>query len=127
MHPVRIYDRTEGNKWMGLGSSAKLDSVVAESRNMSSLGGADHGCANRWTELELPLADFMLDARKVLRRQDPPPLWRLLLTVSPWSCLGVPTNRQSGIVGVTPPHPPRVYMRFIGFPWVKRSARTSGY
>ncbi|CAM9354686.1 unnamed protein product, partial [Laminaria digitata] len=40
--------RTEGNKWMGLGSPTKLDSLVAESRNMSVLGGADHARTERW-------------------------------------------------------------------------------
>lgn len=37
---------------------------------MSPLGGADHGRAERWSELELPLVDFMLRARQVLRRSD---------------------------------------------------------
>lgn len=53
---------------MGLGTATKLVSVVAESRNVSPLGGAGHGRAGRWRELELPLADFMLRARRVLRR-----------------------------------------------------------
>ncbi|CAM9160831.1 unnamed protein product [Laminaria digitata] len=60
--------RTEGNKWTGLGSPTSRDSLLAESRNMSALGGADHGRAGRWSELELPLADFMMGARYVLRR-----------------------------------------------------------
>lgn len=55
---------------MGLGSPTKRDSLLAESRNMSALGGADHGRAERWSELKLPLADFMMRARHVLRRSD---------------------------------------------------------
>ena len=58
---------------MGLGSPTKRDSLVAESRNMSTLGGADHARAERWNELELPLSDFMMGARHVLRRSDSPP------------------------------------------------------
>ncbi|CAM9646551.1 unnamed protein product, partial [Laminaria digitata] len=42
---------TEGNKWMGLGAPTKRDSLVAESRNMSPLGGADHARTERWSEL----------------------------------------------------------------------------
>lgn len=66
---ARVYGvRTEGNKWMGLGSPTKRDSLLAESRNMSPLGGADHARTERWSELELPLSDFMMGARHVLRR-----------------------------------------------------------
>ena len=60
--------RTEGNKWMGPGSPTKRDSLVAESRNMSALGGADHARAEGWSELELPMSGFMMRARHVLRR-----------------------------------------------------------
>ena len=53
---------------MGLGSPTKRDSLVAESRNMSPLGGADHARTERWSELELPMSNFMMGARHVLRR-----------------------------------------------------------
>ena len=53
---------------MGLGAPTKRDSLVAESRNMSPLGGADHARTERWSELELPLPDFIMGARHVLRR-----------------------------------------------------------
>lgn len=62
--------RTEGKKGLGLGAPVIRQSLVAETRNMSPLGGADHGRAERWSELELPLVDFMLGARQVLRRSD---------------------------------------------------------
>ena len=60
--------RTDGNKWMGLGSPTKRDSLIAESRNMSPLGGVDHARTERWSELELPMSEFMMKARHVLRR-----------------------------------------------------------
>lgn len=64
-----LYDiRTEGNKWMGLGSPTKRDSLIAESRNMTPLGGVNHARTERWSELELPMSDFMMKARHVLRR-----------------------------------------------------------
>ena len=53
---------------MGLGSPTKRDSLIAESCNMSPLGGADHARTERWSELELPMSDFMMKSRHVLRR-----------------------------------------------------------
>ena len=53
---------------MGLGSPTKRDSLIDESRNMAPLGGADHARTERWSELELPMSDFMMKARHVLRR-----------------------------------------------------------
>ena len=53
---------------MGLGSPTKRESLVAESRNMSPLGGADHARTERWSELELPNTDFMMRAQHVLRK-----------------------------------------------------------
>lgn len=55
---------------MGLGAPVIPQSLVVETRNMSPLGGAGHGRAERWSELELPPADFILGARQVLRRSD---------------------------------------------------------
>ena len=55
---------------MGLGAPTKRDSLLAESRNMSPLGGADHARTERWSELELPLPNFMMGARHALRRSD---------------------------------------------------------
>lgn len=68
--PIIMCYRTQGNKWMGLGAPTKRDSLIAESRNMSPLGGAEHARTERWNELELPLPDFMMGARHVLRRSD---------------------------------------------------------
>ena len=53
---------------MGLGFTVSNKSVVAEALNMTPLGGGDHAQTQRWRELDLPLADFMLGARRVLLR-----------------------------------------------------------
>lgn len=58
--------RTDGNKWTGLGMPTRLESLVDESHNMSQMG-ADHGSTNRWEKLDLPLSDFLLRSRKVLK------------------------------------------------------------
>ncbi|CAM9618699.1 unnamed protein product [Ectocarpus sp. 6 AP-2014] len=62
--------------WTGLGAVATRDSVVAEGDNMSSLG-ADHADKKRWADLELPFADFLLNARlvltRVMKKNDIPP------------------------------------------------------
>ena len=60
--------RTTANKWMGLGLPTSNKSLVAESLNMTPLGGAEHAHTRRWRELDLPIADFMLGARRVLLR-----------------------------------------------------------
>lgn len=59
--------RNTRNQWTGLGALSTRDSTVAEGNNMSCLG-ADHSDKKRWAELELPFADFLLDARLVLTR-----------------------------------------------------------
>lgn len=62
-----VLRRNDNNRWAGLGAVFTRDSVVAEGHNMSSLG-ADHADKKRWTGLELPFPDFMLNARLVLTR-----------------------------------------------------------
>lgn len=52
---------------MGIGSTFTRESLIAESENMSTLG-AGHIDNRHWAELELPLANFMLSARAVLRK-----------------------------------------------------------
>lgn len=37
---------------------------------MSSLGGCQHGLAQRWIDLDLPLSTFMMNARMSVRRCD---------------------------------------------------------
>lgn len=52
---------------MGLGSTITPESLLGESENMSSVG-ASHASIRRWRDLELPVADFYVAARKILRR-----------------------------------------------------------
>lgn len=53
---------------MGIGSIPTRDSLLKESENFSALG-AGHTNQQRWAELELPFADFLLGARLALTRQ----------------------------------------------------------
>lgn len=62
-----FFVRNDRNRWAGLGAVFTRDSVVAEGANMTCLG-ADHADKKRWTDLELPFPDFMLNARLVLTR-----------------------------------------------------------
>lgn len=67
--PVLAFSaRTPTNKWMGIGSVVKRQSLVAETTNMTPLGGADHASQQRWTDLQLPFADFIVGARRTLIR-----------------------------------------------------------
>lgn len=59
--------RNENNAWMGLGAIPTCDSLLAEGANMSALG-PQHADKEHWAELELPFADFLLNARLVLTR-----------------------------------------------------------
>ena len=44
------------------------ESLVAETSNMSPLGGYQHGIEQRWIDLDLPLSKFMLKARTITHR-----------------------------------------------------------
>ncbi|CAM9514525.1 unnamed protein product [Sphacelaria rigidula] len=61
---------------MALGTVPTRDSLMAEGENMSYLGPM-HGDKTHWAELELPFADFMLNARlvltRVMKKNDIPP------------------------------------------------------
>ncbi|CAM9407191.1 unnamed protein product, partial [Hapterophycus canaliculatus] len=61
------HPRNARNQWTGLGCLSTRDSTLAESENLSCLG-ADHAAKKRWTELDLPFVDFLLDARLALSR-----------------------------------------------------------
>eukprot|EP00752_Nemacystus_decipiens_P015748 g14060.t1 len=62
------FKRTEANKWSGLASPCRTESLLVESLDMSSLGGCNHAKAQRWKDLDLPLSTFMLEARKATAR-----------------------------------------------------------
>lgn len=60
--------RTEANKWTGLASPCTRAGLIAESLDMSSLGGCNHALVQRWVNLDLPLSLFMVEARQALQR-----------------------------------------------------------
>lgn len=55
---------------MALGAIPTCDSLLAEGANMSALG-ASHADKTHWSSLDLPFADFLLNARLVLNRRVP--------------------------------------------------------
>ena len=59
--------RSEANQWMGLGTIPTRDSLVAECHNMDMLGPS-HADKTRWSGLDLPFADFLINARLVLTK-----------------------------------------------------------
>lgn len=67
---------------MGFGSTFTRESLIAESANMSPLG-AEHTDPRHWADMELPLPNFMLASRAVLRRCGP---WSLDLTEQDGAC-----------------------------------------
>lgn len=52
---------------MGLGTIPTRDSLVAECDNMDMLG-PDHADKARWSGLDLPFADYLINARLVLTK-----------------------------------------------------------
>lgn len=62
------FKRTNSNKWAGIFMPITKESLVAETSNMSPLGGYQHGIEQRWIDLDLPLSKFMLKARTITHR-----------------------------------------------------------
>lgn len=59
--------RTPEKQWMAIGMIPTCDSLLAEGANMSALG-PQHADKTHWVELDIPFADFLLNARMVLTR-----------------------------------------------------------
>lgn len=77
---------------MGIGSIPTRDSVLKESKNFSALG-AGHSNQQRWAELELPFAVFLLGARLALTRQPKSEnIKQIPEIIEYWTRLGVSRN-----------------------------------